>query len=312
MRAEFIGVMETESAREIVHPVYADYVLDSLMAWRREGLSTALVTLVGIDGSSPRPLGSQIAVASDGRAVGAVTGGCAEQAIVLDALTAMANGRNHLELYGNGSRFKDITLPCGSGVYLYFDVTLADRRLHELVEAHQSRRITRYVCEGPQGVFEHIYRPQNRLLIIGSGHIVPALAQLSRLSEYDTIIVSPDDWTRRACAGFGQVLPLISADDLDGDIIDAFSAVVSLFHDHDLEPDILSRALASKAMYIGALGSRRTHLRRIEQLTGNGWPIDALDRIHGPVGVDIGAQTPPEIAMAIMAEIIGVARKVKP
>lgn len=85
-----------------------------MLQWRREGLRTALLTVVKIDGSSPRPIGSQLAVAEDGRSVGAITGGCAESGIVRDALVAIARISNFIELYGRGARFKDITLPCRS------------------------------------------------------------------------------------------------------------------------------------------------------------------------------------------------------
>ncbi len=308
MRAEFINPEQTEQAREVAHPLYADYVLDALQAWRAAGLRTALVTLVGINGSSPRPLGSQIAVASDGCAVGAVTGGCAEQAIVLDALTAMANGRNHLELYGKGSRFKDIILPCGSGVYLYFDVTLSDKALDHLVASRAARRLAVYQCENAEGRFERIYRPQTRLLLFGRGNVLPPLAQMTHLNEIETLVFCPDEWTRQKCQPFSQVFPLTSADDWRPDLIDQDTAVVSLFHDHSYEPTILSAALRSNAFYIGALGSQRTHQTRLADLSQHGWGKKDTDRIAGPVGLDIGAKTPPEIAISIIAEIIATYR----
>jgi xanthine dehydrogenase accessory factor len=300
---------QDERAREILPPRYADYVLEDLLAWRQEGLQTALVTLVAIDGASPRPLGSQIAVASDGRAVGAVTGGCAEQAIVLDALNAMARGSNHLELYGKGSRFKDIVLPCGSGAYMYFDLTFDDNTLSTLVTAHRHRRTSVYICEGPHGAFERRYYPQNRLVIFGRGHIVPALAQLGHLSEYETITFCPDDWTRQHCEAYGPTYPLMSSAAWDKGLIDAYTAVVSLFHDHDFEQDILSAALGSEACYIGALGSQRTHAQRLSDLERAGWSETARNRIDGPAGLDVGAKTPPDIALSIMAKLIATKRK---
>lgn len=286
---------------DIAVPAYADYVLDDLWRWRNEGLKTALLTLVAIDGSSPRPMGSQIAVAEDGRAVGAITGGCAEQALVRDALSAIARGRNHLERYGEGSRFRDIVLPCGSGIAVSFDVTLSDEVLAGLRTARQQRRETVYVWDGR---FERLYRPQPRLLIVGQGPIVPLLAQMAGLSEFATAVVSPDDTTRERSRA-EVIRPLRGASDsaITG-LMDAATAVVSVFHDHDYEPEILSSALRSDAFYIGALGSRRTHARRIQTLKTLGFTERQTARLRGPVGLDIGAKTPPEIAVSILADVI--------
>src|SRR6185437_2686868 len=108
--------------------------------WRHEGHRTALLTLIRVDGHSPRPAGSQMAVCEDGRSLGALTGGCAERALVQDALAAIGRGENHIELYGEGSRYKDIELPCGSGIHVHFDVTLSDATLDLLVDARKVRR----------------------------------------------------------------------------------------------------------------------------------------------------------------------------
>jgi xanthine dehydrogenase accessory factor len=286
---------------DIAVPAYADYVLDDLWRWRNEGLKTALLTLVAIDGASPRPLGSQMAVAEDGRAVGAITGGCAEQALVRDALSAIARGRNHLERYGEGSRFRDIVLPCGSGITVSFDVTLSDAALAGVRTARQQRREAVYVWDGG---FERLYRPQPRVLIVGQGPIVPVLAQMAGLGEFATAVVSPDDTTRqRSRAEVIRPLSAASGSALTG-LIDAATAVISLFHDHDYESEILATALRSEVFYIGALGSRRTHARRIETFKALGFDAPQINRIRGPVGLDIGAKTPPEIAVSILADVI--------
>lgn len=297
--------MNALSFLELPAPVYADYVLEAKLAWRRQGLRTALLTVVSMDGASPRPLGSQLAVAEDGQSVGAITGGCAEPAMVRDALKAMAKDRNHIELYGKGSRYKDITLPCGSGIEVYFDVSLATPTLEKFVAAHARREVTHYSCDA---VFEKTYLPKRRVVIAGRGHIVPALAQTAKLSECDTVVYCPDIATRQQCAPFARVEPLVSTDGLAPSLFDPWTAFVSLFHEHDFEPDILNSVLRSPAFYIGALGSRRTHTKRLDVLQGSGWTPETLDRIRGPVGLNIGAKTPPEIAVSIIGDIIGTWR----
>lgn len=289
-------------------PAYTDYVLDALQQWRQKGMRTALLTIVQIDGASPRPLGSQLAAAEDGAAIGAITGGCAEQTLVLDALAAIERGRDHFEIYGKGSRFKDIALPCGSGIGVHFDVTLSDMRLEQLIAARHRREASVYSCPSPKGLYKRTYEPQRRLVIFGHGHVVATLAQLGQAAEYETWVHSPVDWVRRDSAPFAQVYPLRSTVDWDSSLLDPYTAFISLFHDHDYETDLLHAALSSPAFYIGALGSRPAHQRRLETLAGRGWPPEALRRIHGPVGLDIGAVTPPEIAISIISQVIETAR----
>jgi xanthine dehydrogenase accessory factor len=278
-------------------PVYADYVLDALPVWRAEGLKTALVTLVEISGSSPRPLGSQIAVAEDGRAKGAVTGGCVERSIVLDALAAIAAGQNRLERYGEGSRFKDLKLPCGSGITVHFDVGLSDEKVAALLQARAARTVAAYDIHADGLVFEKIYEPQRRLVVAGQGNVMPWLEKLAAMTEYEVRVFSPDTNTLTAPADF------------DAGLLDRYTAFVSLFHDHGFEPELLDKALASPVFYIGALGSRRAQAARLRALADRGWNPAMLGRIHGPIGLDIGARTPPEIAVAVVAEIVAAARR---
>jgi xanthine dehydrogenase accessory factor len=137
-------------------------------------------------------------------------------------------------------------------------------------------------------------------LLFGASPVLPFLMQMARLSECEVMAWSPDATVRART----EALPLHSAQDWDGPSPDAHTAVVSLFHDHAFEPPILDAALRSEALYIGALGSRATHARRLAALRDMGWDEASLTRIHGPVGLDIAAQTPPEIAVATLAQII--------
>jgi len=290
-------------------PLYADYVLEALVRWRQQGLRTALLTLVARDGSSPRPPGSQMAVAEDGQALGAISGGCAEQALIHDALTAIGQQTNRLELYGKGSKYKDIVLPCGSGIHVFFDVTLSDAELTRLTEARRLRQVAVYSCDGPEGRFHRPGLPAPRVLIFGQGPVVGFLAQMARLSEFEVIVHSPDAATRAACTAVACVHPLPTTTGWDRHLIDAHTGVISLFHEHDYEPDILEAALASDAFYIAALGSRRTHQQRLGHLKHRGWDADACARIHGPAGLPIGAKSPPEIAVSIVAQLIACWRQ---
>ena len=297
-----------ERARIVEASTYRGYVLDALRDWRGQGQRTALLTLIRIDGSSPRPVGSQMAVNDAGQAIGAITGGCAEQALILDALDAIARRTNRVELYGEGSRFKDIVLPCGSGIHVGFDVELGNDALDDLLSARRQRREAVYVFEAGKVRFTHAFRPQPRLVILGSGHIVPFLAQFASFDETEVIVYSPDETTRQRCTGFATCHPLTSPADWNADGLDRDTAVVSLFHDHEYEVPLLDAALRSPAGYLGALGSQRAQARRLDALGALGWSVQALTRVHGPVGLGIGARTPSEIAIAIMAEVIQARR----
>ena len=302
-------------------PVYADYVLGALWAWRREGRRTALLTLIRVDGQSPRPVGSQMAVCEDGRSLGAITGGCAERALVLDAMTAMARGQNQIELYGQGSRYKDIELPCGSGIHVHFDVSLSDGEVAALVAARHNRQPAWLVVdettfearawsEAPvvaTGAVVLPFVPQCRLVLAGQGSVTLSAAPMAAALEMAVEIHTPDRAVATQLTGH-TVFALSSAADF-APVIDPWTAVAVTFHDHSFETEILMQALDSPAFFIGALGSRRTHERRLEALRERGRTEAELSRIHGPIGLDLGARTPPEIALSILAQVVASWRK---
>lgn len=297
-------------------PAYADYVLDAVRTWRDEGRRTALLTLIRVDGQAPRPVGSQLAVCEDGRSLGAITGGCAERALVLDALAAMARGRNNIELYGQGSRYKDIELPCGSGIHVHFDVTLAEADLDQLVTARRTRRMawlaidettlqSKALAEAPvvsPGATVLSFLPQCRLVLAGQGVVTSSAAHLAAGLEMAVEVHTSDRTVAAQLAGH-QVFALPAAADF-APVLDPWTAVAVTFHDHGFEADILARALDSPAFFIGALGSRRTHAQRLEGLRQRGLSEAELSRIRGPIGLDLGARTPPEIALSILAQVV--------
>ncbi|EGF92609.1 xdhC and CoxI family protein [Asticcacaulis biprosthecium C19] len=264
--------------------------------WRREGKRCALLTLVVAHGGSPRPVGSQMAVCEDGRHVGLISGGCIEKALVLDAIAAIERGENHVERYGEGSRFVDLRLPCGSGIDMAFDVALEMAAVEAVVAARAER--VKAVLE--TGGFVRVYAPALRLVVVGQGPIMTAAMQFAAGLEMEPVAFSPDLDTLGVLRGLGfDGRPLEAYERIE---FDRSTAVLTLFHDHDHEAEVLARAVASEAFYVGALGSRRAQAMRLERLAALG--IDAAERIRGPVGLDIGARTPPEIALSALAEIV--------
>ena len=154
------------------------------------------------------------------------------------------------------------------------------------------------------GYFLHVMSPPPRLFVIGAVHIAQTLVPMASLLGYAVTVIDP----RRAFAA-GERFPGMTVvtdwpdEALGAAELDARSAVVTLTHDPKLDDPALHVALGSPAFYIGSLGSRRTHARRVERLTGAGLTPEALARIHAPVGIDIGAVTAAEIAASIVAEL---------
>ena len=201
------------------------------------------------------------------------------------------------------------------------DVTTGEQRLvkaaelardpfKEQVEKHM-RRGKSGMVETPAGkVFLTVHVPPPQLVITGAVHISQALASIARLLGYDVTIVDP----RTAFASierFPDVKVIAEWPDvaLPPLGIDRYSAFVALTHDPKIDDPALTHALARDCFYIGALGSKKTHARRIERLKAQGLSDGALARIHAPIGLAIGAVSPSEIAVAIMGEITAQLRQ---
>lgn len=299
-------------------------VLPTWLGWRRDGLPTALVTLVHVDGSAPRPLGSQMAVNLRGEAVGNLTGGCAEAAIIAEAVARLDAGDNRIVRYGKGSPYIDIRLPCGSGIDVFFDVRIGTAEIERLVEANTARRAGALcfdfgalrawsVDAAPAPVAGADYvracEPVTRILAVGKGPLLPLVAQLGSAAEFEVDVMSPETETLDVARPHAREARALSTPDaFRCGPLDRWTAFLSLFHEHEWEPPVLAAALASDCFYVGALGSRRTAAARREALRGHGVEESAIERVHGPVGLPIGAKSPPEIALAILAEIVATRR----
>jgi len=292
-----------------------------------QGEAVALVTLVNRRGSAPRPLGSQMVISGQGDCVGSLTGtGCADQLIVHEALEAIRVDRNRWLRLGAGSAYLDIRLPCGADVEFYIDVRTDGDSLANLLELHEARRpvaleidtrasTSRVVIDAeaippPEGVFLRWLYPRQRLVVIGQGLNAMALSQVAVASGHEVMMFSPDAGTLEVAAQAGAAtFELPTARAFACPAPDPWTAAVTMFHDHDWEMPILKSLLGSRCYYLGALGSHRTHARRLEQLHEQGLG-DWAESLHGPAGLAIRAQTPSEIALSILAEMTRAYRSV--
>lgn len=277
-------------------------VLNFAVESMRAGLQVALCTLVEIRGGSSRPLGAHMAVVQDGRYCGYVSGGCTEAAVAAEALQAMKSGHDRFVMLGEGSPFFDIVLPCGGGITVAIHLVKDVEPLcstNMLVDGRQSARL----CYAPGreelwlgcsdnktgwdgDVFVTSYRPKARIVFSGRSLEVETAASVAEAAGFDVVLC---DHT----AGNGFDLSLIDAD----------TAVALLQHDLDLEMPILEAALAAKPFYIGALGSSRTHERRVERLRRNGHSEEAIARIKAPIGLFGRARDAQSLALSVIADI---------
>lgn len=305
-----------------------DDVLSVMAGWRRQGLRTALVTLVAVEGGAPRQAGSQMAVAEDGRYAGYLSGGCLEQAVALEAKAAITDRKNRLVRYGKGSPYFDIRLPCGSGMDLYFDQGLGDAQLQELLDCRAARTscaLTTGLNDGVSVVskleglpppsssdgrhFTRVYTAPLRLALIGNGPALTGITALSRIAGLDLMIWSTDEETQAQVAACGAAAKS-QEKDLDELIaaLDDTSAAVLIFHDHQAEPEILRKLLQTPCFYLGVLGNRAVHRTRCAALIEAGVTQQQIDRLHAPVGAIPNAKSKTTFAFGVLTELLTVAK----
>ncbi len=261
----------------------------------------ALATLTEIRGGAARALGAHMAIAGDGRYCGYVSGGCVEAAVAAEALDAIAAGSDRSIMLGAGSRFFDISLPCGGGITVAVHVVNDIRPLKQVLSNISGRSLTalRYcpksqtlqVCPTRSrsgwcdGAFITVYRPRVRLLISGNSIEADTVARLGRSANFDVGAIDP--------AHPEQIY----------DRIDPATAVVLLHHDPEAELPILEVALRSEAFYVGALGSTRTHRRRCERLHEAGFLERDTARIKAPIGMFGPTKQSIPLALSILADV---------
>lgn len=300
---------------------FSEYVLADLRNWRSEGKRAALLTLYNVEPTGPRPAGSQMAVSDAGDFTGFLSGGCVEGALVEETKAAMDAGENRSIRYGVNSPYFDIALPCGSAIDVYIDVGFADDLLYRLIAEQQARTPVSLITDMKTGeshmveagngddrlqltlngdTFDRLYRPPLRLLVAGKGPVLAATAEIAIASDIAVHAVTTEDDVARQCAAAGAT----TSKSLPGGYIDTWTAVATLFHEHELEGPVLMAAMQSDAFYIGALGSRNTHAERVSRFLEDGVREADVKRIKGPLGISIGSRNPPEIAISLVAEVL--------
>ncbi len=315
-----------------------DAIPETALDWHRAGRGAVLATVIETWGSAPRPVGSQLAISGAGDIAGSVSGGCVEGAVIVEAMEAVeAGGARILEFGVSDDEAFAVGLACGGRIRVLVEPVreddLSPNLLADLVTARAARQQiayevdtgdwTRRLLRPPEHAarfrldrsgflddehrFVAIHNPPLRMVVVGGVHIAQPLMQMARLAGFDAVLVDPRDSFASPARFPGERLLHDWPDEaLAAHGVDARTAVVTLTHDPKLDDPAIEYVLGTEAFYLGCLGSTRTHAKRVARLAEKGL---APDRIHAPVGLDIGARSPAEIAVAIMAEIVQTLRR---
>ncbi len=302
-------------------------VLKSACAWVKSGHRVVMATVVKTWGSAPRPIGALTAIRDDGMVEGSVSGGCVEDDMILRVRNRdLVQDKPATTSYGvtaeEATRFG---LPCGGTLELVLeplskesglDALLSHVERHELVKRTLDMKTGRATIAPAMNSdqlsfdgtnFVAIHGPRWRLLIIGAGQLSKYLAQMGQALDYNIIVCDPREEYTEGWDVPGVDIKRGMPDDVVTELnLDSHSAVVTLTHDPKLDDMALLEALKSLAFYVGAIGSKKNNDARRERLAGFDLSAGEIARLRGPVGLKIGSKTPPEIAIAILAEMTAV------
>jgi len=339
-------------------------ILADLLRWQEEGKAIALATVVQTWGSSPRGVGSKMALTLDGNVTGSVSGGCVENAVIEAGIQSLETNRPQLLHFGVADETAwEVGLACGGSIDIFVKpldtnffeelhfafennrsliiatvIRGSDKLLGRELLIHEHSRSTgwlgidwngqidklasevisqgvsrRVLLDDEVELFLEPILPPPSLIIVGGVHIAIALTSLAKVLDFRTIVIDPrKTWGNKdRFPNMDQLIQAWPEEAFEQIEITRSTAIATLTHDPKLDDPALKSALSSPAFYIGALGSRSTQAKRRERLLHEGLTKSQLDRLHGPIGLDINAQTPEEIALAIMAEVVEAYRKQK-
>lgn len=307
-------------------------VIRSALQWSETGHRATLGTVVHTWGSAPRPVGAMLAIRDDGQVMGSVSGGCVEDDLIDKVKSkALAAGKPEVTTYGvtqeQATRFG---LPCGGTLQIVLEPVTPESKLKELLAIIQRHELAARFLDMRTGAvrlepgkwsdvlefdgkaLKTVHGPRWRLLLIGAGQVSRYLASMAQALDYHVTVCDPRE---EYAAGWDLKDVAINRGYPDDVVVamnlDAHSAVVAVTHDPKLDDAALLEALKSPAFYVGALGSKKNNDTRRKRLAEFDLAAAEIARMRGPVGLKIGSKTPPEIAVAILAEMTAVRRGVQ-
>jgi len=304
-------------------------VLRTLKTWREAGLRAMLTTVVRTWGSSPRPVGSIMALCETGAVVGSVSGGCIEDDLIAQysKANAILDRPPVLLKYGiSADEAHRFGLPCGGTLELLLEFNPSAESLAQLILSLEKGQLTQRATQlqtgdvtlrasdAPSELYIdetqliNTFGPEYRMLLIGAGQMTEYLATMALFNGFAVTVCDP----REEYRGAWSVPGVLVKHDMPDDLVLSFkpdrrSCVIALTHDPKLDDLALLAALDTEAFYIGAIGSRRNNILRQQRMIEHFDQTEAsLSRLRGPIGIYIGSKTPAEIAVSIMAEVLAV------
>ena len=302
-------------------------VLRNLRDWRQAGRRALLVTVTRTWGSSPRPVGSIMALAQGGAVVGSVSGGCIEDDMIAQYAQDIPSGPPQQVKYGvSADEAHRFGLPCGGTLELLLefdpDATLLDNLVHSLERGElqersvslQDGRVQLRSVQAPQPLrltdqqLFNTFGPEYRMLIIGAGQLSEYLGTMAIFSGFSVTVCDPrEEYTASWSVPHARLVRDMPDDAVRAFAPDRCSCIVAVTHDPKLDDLALLEALHAPAFYVGAIGSRKNNAARRRRMAEHfDMPAILLERLRGPIGIYIGSKTPPEIAVSIMAEILAI------
>ena len=321
-----------------------DNILEQAIIWIDQGYKIAFATVVSTWGSSPRPTGSQLVINDRGDFAGSVSGGCIGTFVVSEAIDVISDGGVlNLEYGVSNEQAREVRLACGGNIRVLVerapdrnvleklktiqpivrivdlatgqasllgkdgldgDISIND---HDLADArlHLKHGTCGSIMTDDRELFVKVYAQPRNLVVVGAVHIAQKLAPMAASIGFRVSVIDP-----RPKFATPERLPDVNIitdspqKAVESLKLDSWTAVVALAHDPLLDDPVLIAALNSDVFYIGCLGSLKTQGARLERLRTHGFGDQDFKRLHGPVGLDIGGQSPGEIAVSILAEII--------
>ena len=304
--------MKTRPSSALAYAEHASEIVAKGAACVAASTRFALITSLAIEGGAARAEGSLALVDDSGVMTGYLSNGCIDRDIQLHAKDALQSGQKKLIRYGDGSRYADLKLPCGGALTVLIDPAPDTDAILAAHRAFVHRKPVTLSFEGYDDTGTTMarsftYAPQTRLMLAGRGAIFRSVALAGHATGYDLRLLSPDADDLAAVGHLASDLPVhltspSGLPPLGG--LDDHAAFLTLFHDHDWEPELLRAALSTPARFIGSLGSQRTHAMRCATLLDMGVDEAALDRLRGPIGLVPSLRDASAIAVSTLAEIV--------
>ena len=309
-----------------------DDIFTPLSVWLKDKKKVALATVISTWGSSPRPVGGQMAIDSNGQIIGSVSGGCIEGAVITEGINSINDGKTRVKDYGiTNDMAWEVGLACGGELKVLIQpLNIEDELVFHIVNNIKKRELTKVKIncltgsrkidnsitnqlsyyDKQKNEFIHIIDPKPRLFIVGAVHIAQALISIARTADFEIILIDPrEHFATQERFPNCKILNEWPDEALSNFTLDQATHLVTLTHDPKIDDPALIHVLKRNIGYIGSLGSKKTHQKRCDRLLHLNFSKNDLSKIHGPIGLDIRAKTPAEIAISIMGEIVSFRRQ---